>query len=186
MLFQVDLIPRASKILLSGHPVTIRMFAGAIEQETGYETTPQNILNSIQNGKMLWKSPKFKESANILREVCESKNISEIVFTGDMIITDEGTAAVKALDAFDLLASVCGIPTNYQFMPGCRVQITGGPIPALELQQELKNGCWDTTRIISTDPKDIEMYKAYAAAREEIKNACLPAQAQENTGSAKR
>ena len=181
MLIQVNLIPKDAQVYLHGSPVTIQRFAGVVGCETGYATSPQDILNSISNAKMLWNACIHKEgvklyeaASNLLLEVCECKNIVEIVFAGDMIILSHDVAIVNALDAFDLLANVCGIPTSYQTMTGCRVHITDCPIPALELQRQLDCGDWDTSSIISTDQKVINLYKAYANAREVIKKSCQP------------
>lgn len=179
MLFHVNLIPKEAQIFLHGRSVTLCRFVGGSGQQTGYVTSPQDILDSIKNGKNLWNSSQYKNATNAFWWKCQKANITEIVFTGDMIISDDGIATVNALDAFDLLANVCGIPADYQSMSGCRVHITDCPIPALELQIQLDSGDWDTSSIISTDQKAIDLYKAYIAAREEIKNACMPAQTQE-------
>lgn len=180
MLFHVNLIPKDAQVFLHGRSVTICRFAGGLGQQTGYVTAPKDILDSIKNGKNLWNSSKYKNAENLFWWKCQKANITEVVFTGDMIISDGGIATVNALDAFDLLANVCGIPADYQSMSGCRVHITDCPIPALELQIQLDSGDWDTSSIISTDQKVIELYKAYKAAREEVKNTCMPAQTQEN------
>lgn len=86
---------------------------------------------------------------------------------GDMIIQNNETAVTYALvnahDAFDLLAEECDILAGYVSCSDCRIHITECPVPAVELQCKVDSDHWDTFDIVSTNPKDIELYKAYVA-----------------------
>lgn len=92
----------------------------------------------------------------------------------------EGNIAVEvsvdALTAFKSVGVILGLHYPQADERNMRVQLAGLPeMPALELQEDISlhgSPCWDTVRVLETNPQRIEEYLKFQEALDIVRKRC--------------
>ena len=102
------------------------------------------------------------KNATVTHNVCDG-SVSTVV-------------TVDALSAFKAVGNALGLNFARADERDMRVHLGGLPeMPALELQQDISlhgSPCWDTIRVLETDPKRIEDYMKFQEMLDIVEKRC--------------
>lgn len=176
-MLQLETSQFANYITIHGIPCT-NLTRGGSASYTVFKTNPREIATRLYERFINTNStlgPLILRLNNDIYDVTLPKGHTpisgvsqEMYVSGDMLIVPPDAACVHILDALRVLGKHCGAffgldDTHH------RVVYNEEPAPALEWQETLATyGCWDTTKILTTDADAINLHKLFKETEKAI------------------
>lgn len=159
-----------NRIAIKGIVCTNIVRGGATSYSV-FKTTPLEVITRIGTQFLQGNTKRMQLASQLMDAVCSDdvqKN-GPMYLNGDLLIEPPDKAYVNAIDILRITGRHCGA---YTYLDSKRRAVYSEvPVPVLELQTKLYEGCWFTEGILTTDPKDIELHCLFEMAEEAIKES---------------
>lgn len=181
-MLQLETSQFANYITIRGIPCT-NLTRGGSASYTVFKTNPREIITRLYErfintndtlDPLIRKLDATIYEATLAKGHTPISGVSqEMYVSGDMLIVPPDAACVHILDALRVLGKHCGAFFGLDDAHH-RVIYNEEPVPALEWQEKLATyGCWDTTKILTTDANIIELYHLFKETEKAINDYFL-------------